>query len=63
MDCQALFIYEGSNITIQCKETQVMEEIINSFIRKTNISKTELETLFFSYNGKAGNEFDKSLIK
>ena len=61
MDCQALFIYEGSNITIQCKETQVMEEIINSFIRKTNISKTELETLFFSYNGKAGNEFDQSL--
>ena len=61
VNSQAIFIYEGSNITIQCKETEIVEEIINSFAQKINISKTELETLFFSYNGKAGNEFDRTL--
>ena len=61
MNPTALFTYEGSNITIQCKETDIVEEIINSFAQKKYISKTELETLFFSYNGKAGNEFDRTL--
>jgi len=61
MNNQVLFIFEGRNITVQCKEDEIMEEIINSFARKANLSKNELDSLFFSYNGQAGNEFNKSL--
>ena len=56
--CQVEFQYDGKSTIIQCNENEKMSEICNKFILKIQVDKNNI---YFSYNGKAGNEFNEEL--
>ena len=55
---EVIFDYKGSKTIIQCNENEKMKDICNRFISKILVNK---ENIYFSYNGKAGNEFNEEL--
>ena len=52
------FNFKGGSTIIQCNENDSMDSICSKFSDKIQIDKNKL---IFSYNGKGGNEFNKSL--
>ena len=56
--CEVEFQYNGKKTIIQCVENNKMKNIISNFVGKANLDK---DSLYFSYNGKAGKEFDEEL--
>ena len=52
------FNFNGGSTIIQCNENDSMDSICSKFSDKIQIDKNKL---IFSYNGKGGNEFNKSL--
>ena len=52
------FHYNGNVTIIQCKKGDKMADICQKFISKTS---TEKNCIYFSYNGKAGKEFNEDL--
>ena len=52
------FNFNGESTIIQCNENDSMDSICSKFSDKIQIDKNKL---IFSYNGKGGNEFNKSL--
>ena len=56
--CEVEFQYNGKKTIIQCVESNKMKNIISNFVGKANLDK---DSLYFSYNGKAGKEFDEEL--
>ena len=55
---QVEFKYNGISLIIQCNENEKMKNICQQFCKKAQIDKNKI---FFSYNGKAGNEFNEEL--
>ena len=55
---QIEFKYNGMSLVIQCKENEKLKNICQHFCKKAQIDKNEI---FFSYNGKAGSEFNEEL--
>ena len=56
---QVDFKYNGLSLVIQCNENEKLKNICQQFCEKAQIDKNKI---FFSYNGKAGNEFNEELI-
>ena len=56
---QVEFKYNGLSIVIQCNENEKIKTICQQFCKKADIDKNKI---FFSYNGKAGNEFNEELM-
>ena len=52
------FIYNGSNIIIQCKKNEKMKKIWENFINRIKENK---DNIYFSYDGKTGNTFDENI--
>ena len=52
------FNYKGNIITIQCKENQLMVDIYNTFMTKSNINKKDI---YFVYDGNCISQFAKNL--
>ena len=52
------FNYKGNIITIQCKENQLMVDIYNTFMTKSNINEKDI---YFVYDGNCISQFDKNL--
>ena len=55
---QVEFQYNGTNTIIQCQENQLMSEICNNFITKSNINKNEI---YYFYDYKGSIEYNKNL--
>ena len=55
---QAEFKYKGLSLIIQCNENEKMKNICQQFCLKAQVDKNKI---FFSYGGKAGNEFNEEL--
>ena len=55
---QVEFKYNGLSFIIQCNENDKIKNICQQFCEKAQIDKNKI---FFSYNGKAGNEFNEEL--
>ena len=55
---QVVFIYNGSKTIIQCNENEKMKDICQRFLSKIKIDNN---SIFFSYDGKAGNQFNDEL--
>jgi len=55
---QVEFKYNGLSLVIQCNENEKLKNICQHFCKKAQIDKNEI---FFSYNGKAGSEFNEEL--
>ena len=58
MEEQVEFKYNGLSLFIQCNENEKIKNICQQFCKKAQIDKNNI---FFSYNGKAGNEFNEEL--
>ena len=56
--CQVEFQYKNNSTIIQCNEEENMSDICKKFISKAQIDKNNI---YFSYNGKAGSEFNEKL--
>ena len=52
------FNYNGTITIIQCKENEKMSDICDRFATK---SETNKDSLFFTYDGKGGNQFKQNL--
>ena len=67
---EVIFIYEGTNFTIQCNENDKMKDIINKFLIKI---QKQVGDLYYLYNGnklnneltfnEQANELDKNRMK
>ena len=55
----AEFNFNGIKTTIQCKPDEKMKDICQKYANKIEIDKNNL---YFSYNGKAGKEFNEELM-
>ena len=55
---QVEFKYQGLSLVIQCDENEKMKNICQQFCKKAQI---DINNIFFSYNGKAGNQFNEEL--
>ena len=56
--CQVEFQYNGKKEIIKCNENEKMRDICYRFKLKAKIEKNDI---YFSYNGKAGSEFNEEL--
>ena len=52
------FNYNGTKTIIQCQSNQKMKNIFQNYINKINVDKNNI---YFSYDGKAGNQFNEEL--
>ena len=52
------FIYNGAKIIIQCKSNEKMKNICQNLANQIQINKNDI---YFSYNGKAGIQFNEEL--
>ena len=55
---QVSFIYNGNKTNIQCNENEKMKDICQRFVSKIQVDKNKI---YFSYDGKAGNQFNEEL--
>ena len=61
--CEAIFNYQGQNYLIQCKENDLIKEIIQKFLTKTSLEK---EKVYFLYSGSSLQEkltFEQAITK
>jgi hypothetical protein len=52
------FNYNGTKTIIQCQSNEKMKNICQSYINKIKVDKNNI---YFSYDGKAGNQFNEEL--
>ena len=52
------FNYNGTKTVIQCKSNEKMKNICKKFANKIQL---DINNIYFSYDGKAGNEFNEEL--
>ena len=55
---QVEFKYNGLSSIIQCNQNEKIKNICKQFCNKSKIDKNNI---FFSYDGKAGKEFNEEL--
>ena len=53
------FNYIGAKVTIQCNPDKKIKNIYESYANKIEM---DINSLYFSYGGKAGDDFNKELI-